>query len=75
MAMERILTDMPEETVKRIEEVAARRKISRAEFIRRAVDQALATEAQTSFESAFGAWSDFDEDAVEYQRRLRREWE
>lgn len=75
MAMERILTDMPEETVKRIEEVAARRKISRAEFIRQAVDQALAAEAQASFESAFGAWQDFDEDGVDFQRRLRGEWE
>jgi metal-responsive CopG/Arc/MetJ family transcriptional regulator len=75
MAMERILTDMPEETVKRIEEVAARRKISRAEFIRQAVDQALAAEAQASFESAFGAWRDFDEDGIDFQRRLRGEWE
>ena len=75
MAMERILTDISEETLKRIEEVVARKKISRAEFIRQAVERALKVEAESSFEAAFGAWKDFPEDSVEYQRRLRGEWE
>lgn len=75
MAMERILTDMPEETLRRLEEVVARKKISRAEFIRQAVDQALKAEAETSFEAAFGMWKDFPEDSVDFQRRLRQEWE
>ena len=75
MAMERILTDMPDETLKRLEEVVARKKSSRAEFIRQAVDQALKVEAETSFEAAFGAWKDFPEDSISFQRRLRGEWE
>ena len=68
------MTDMPEETLKRIEEVAARKKISRAEFIRQAIELALKDEAKASFEAAYGAWKDFPEDGVDYQRQLRGEW-
>ncbi|MFN0093567.1 MAG: CopG family transcriptional regulator [Dehalococcoidia bacterium] len=54
--------------------------ITQAEAVQRAVDSLLSRSADPEFEAAlegaFGMWKDRNEiDGVEYQRRLRAEWD
>jgi hypothetical protein len=57
----------------------ARAKVSRAEAIRRAVNELLAKSEQdhaddeAAFRAAFGMWKDRGIDGVDYQRQLRAE--
>ncbi len=71
----RILTDIPDEDVEKLDSVAARRKTSRAAAIREAVKLYLAQNSDTRGWIAHGAgyWKDRDDigDGVEYQRTVR----
>jgi len=42
--------------------------------VRQAVATSLAPHRQKMNHSAFGAWSDFAEDGLAYQERMRAEW-
>jgi predicted transcriptional regulator len=57
-----------------LNEVAKRRSVSRSELVRRAVADSLAPHRRKMNHVAFGAWSDFAEDGLTYQERLRAEW-
>ena len=70
----RTLIDIPEEDLKLLSQVARRLSISRAEFERQAVAASIAPNRQKMNHAAFGAWSDFAEDGVAYQQRMRAEW-
>lgn len=75
MAMHRILVDMPKETIEKIEELAKRSKMSRAQWLRHAADELLKREASDSWNDAFGKFkATFKGDATAYQRSLRDEW-
>ena len=71
----RILTDIPDEDVEKLDALAARRKSSRAAAIREAVKLYLVQNADSKSWIARGAgyWKDRDDiaDGVEYQRALR----
>ena len=71
----RTIIDIPERQVEALERISRRRKVSRAELIRQAVDRFLAENAPDAG-AAFGLWRKAGkrEDGVVYQRRLRREW-
>lgn len=75
----RTIIDLTDEQLARLEEVAEREGISRAEAIRRAVDTAYAGVAATrsgeAREAAFGLWKGRKIDALKYVDRLRDEWE
>lgn len=70
----RTVIDVPKYVLDRLAELGARRGLSRAEVIRRALDSYLAQHAPTSDECAFGLWKD-RVDALAYTDRLRGEWE
>lgn len=71
----RILTDIPDDDIEKLDALAARRKSSRAAAIRDAVKLYLVQNADTKSWIARGAgyWKDRDDlgDAVEYQRSVR----
>ncbi len=71
----RILTDIPDDDVEKLDALAARRKSSRAAAIREAVKLYLVQNADTKSWIARGAgyWKDRNDiaDGVEYQRALR----
>lgn len=61
-------------------EVAASRRLEQAAFGELTADLfrtevILRTSADTALDEAFGSWSDHTEDGVDYQRRLRSEWD
>ena len=71
--MRTILT-IPEEMALRLDRLARRRHVSRAEIIRRAVEALLQEESEENAEKAFGLWRARRADALAEQRRLRAEW-
>ena len=75
--MQRILVDLPEQTIKDLEELAHERKVSRAEMIRFAInsfiESAKMTQSSTAQEEAFGLWKSNPMTDEELQS-LRAEW-
>ncbi len=76
----RTIIDLPEPDVSALDAQTKRLGISRAEAVRRAVAQYLAT-LQTPTpvapaQNVFGLWADRADvgDALDYERRLRDEW-
>jgi metal-responsive CopG/Arc/MetJ family transcriptional regulator len=77
MDMGRILLDLSDDVLRRLDDLKHQRNLPRAELLREAVEQYL--ERQTQFEmtlaASLGLWQNCDEDGVEFERGLRKEWE
>ena len=69
----RALIDIPDEQVEALAEIAKQDKVSRAELIRRAIADLVASRAPTSRSAAFGLWG-AKEDGLAYEDRIRSEW-
>ena len=70
----RILTDIGDNQLQALDDLAKREKISRAALIRHAVDDLLAKHRQERQSDAFGLWGDRVVDGLAYQEKLRSEW-
>jgi metal-responsive CopG/Arc/MetJ family transcriptional regulator len=70
----RTLVDIPEKELEELNTLSRSRNLSRAELIRQAVSGFLA-QNKAGLENSFGLWKTRDVDGVEYQEKLRREWE
>lgn len=71
----RTIIEIPEQQLERMKPVLEREGISRAELIRRAVNDYLQRHAETSQDSAFGLWAERKQDGLAYQEQLRSEWD
>jgi predicted transcriptional regulator len=73
----RILTDIPDEDIEKLDALAAKSKRSRAAAIREAVKLYLVQNADNNdwIERWAGLWADRDDipDGVEYQRAMRED--
>jgi len=74
--MGRILLDLSDDVLQRLDDLKKQRNLSRAELLREAVEQYLAKQglAENTISSALGLWQGCEEDGVEYERKLREEW-
>jgi hypothetical protein len=70
----RTLVDIPEDELEELNLLSRSRKVSRAELIRQAVAGFLA-ENRAGLEDSFGIWKKRGVDGVEYQEKVRSEWE
>ena len=70
----RTLVDIPEGELEELNALSRSRKLSRAELIRQAVAGFLA-QNKAGLEGSFGLWKNRGLDGVEYQEKLRSEWE
>lgn len=73
----RTIVDLPEDRRRALDAYCARKKISRAEAVRRAVDELLRTEKDEDaiVARAFGAWKHLNLDTDAYLAELRAEWD
>jgi metal-responsive CopG/Arc/MetJ family transcriptional regulator len=75
----RTLVDIPDDDLAVINKVVKAQSISRAEFIRRAIAQSLTAHRKAQIEkareAAFGLLAGRSIDGMEYQERIRQEWE
>ncbi|EMB4693772.1 CopG family transcriptional regulator [Citrobacter farmeri] len=74
--MGRILLDLSDEAIKRLDDLKQLRNLPRAELLREAVEQYLERQgqAETMISNSLGIWQGCEEDGVEYQKTLREEW-
>ena len=73
-AMGRILLDLSDEAIRRLDHLKQRRNLPRAELLREAIEQYLDRQTQDIVPRAQGLWGDGVEDGLEYERKLREEW-
>ena len=68
---------MPQSLVSLIDDMSERIKISRAEMIRRMLQESIDREisSKNNYKSAFGLWRNKKIDALNYQQKLRSEWQ
>ncbi len=73
----RTLVDIPERDLQLLNQLSKAGKVSRAELVRRAIAAYLAPRKRkgSGIDKAFGIWAGMKEDALEYQERMRREWD
>ena len=69
----RTIVDLPQDQIAALGELCEREKISRAEAVRRAVDDLLARHRAGAREEAFGAWKR-RQDSRKLVEWLRVEW-
>jgi hypothetical protein len=69
----RVLADIPENDLRTLAGIAARRGVSRAALIREAVSNLIASKSEATGDDAFGLWGAGD-DGLAIQDRLRSEW-
>ena len=74
----RTLVDIPDDKVAALDMLARRKSWSRAEAVRQGIDQLLAADKaadQAALDDAFGGWAHLGFDGLEYQRKIRAEWD
>jgi hypothetical protein len=74
----RTIIDLPESQLAALRELERHRKVSRAELIRQAVAQYVATNSAAGPDAAFGAWKRKGkklQDGLVVQNKLRQEWD
>lgn len=71
--------DLTQEQLDWLAGVVAREGISRAEAIRRAVEASMEKDCEADFQrvlaAAAGSWKGYGIDGLEYQQRVRSEWD
>lgn len=75
--MTRILADLPDEDIKKLDALAEKSKLSRAALLRQAVAQYLAQKEgdRSWIDKGYGLWADRDDipDGIEFQRSMRED--
>lgn len=75
MTSMRTIIDLQAAQLEALDAICAREGISRAEAVRRAVSRYVEAVGAGRGESAFGIWRGRAVDGLDYERRLRDEWE
>jgi hypothetical protein len=73
----RTIVDLPSTDIRRLDMLAKRRRVSRAQIVREAVKAYADQHGANALDECFGMWKNRDDigDAGGYVDRLRNEWE
>ena len=66
--------DIPEDEISLLNQLSENRKVSRDELVRAAISNYLQVPINAR-DAAFGLWAHKDIDGLEYQLRMRDEWD
>ena len=72
--MGRILIDLSDDVIQRLDTLKQLRNRPRAELLREAIEQYLDQQSSSVIRDALGLWGNQQEDGLEYERKLREEW-
>ena len=72
--MGRILIDLSDDVIQRLDNLKQLRNRPRAESLREAIEQYLDQQSSSVIRDALGLWGNQQEDGLEYERKLREEW-
>ena len=71
----RTLVDIPEADLKQLNRLSKKKKVSRAHLVRCAISNYLNAQSKDSLDEFFGLWADCKIDGLEYQLKMRAEWD
>ncbi|MBJ5870265.1 ribbon-helix-helix protein, CopG family [Salmonella enterica subsp. enterica serovar Derby] len=74
LSMDRILIDLSDDVIQRLDNLKQLRNQPRAELLREAIEQYLDQQSSSVIRDALGLWGNQQEDGLEYERKLREEW-
>ena len=74
LTMGRILIDLSDDVIQRLDNLKQLRNRPRAELLREAIELYLDQQSSSVIRNALGLWGDREEDGLEYERKLREEW-
>ncbi|MFQ8717686.1 MAG: ribbon-helix-helix protein, CopG family [Enterobacter hormaechei] len=72
--MGRILIDLSDDVIQRLDNLKQLRNRPRAELLREAIELYLDQQNSSVIREALGLWGNQQEDGLEYERKLREEW-
>lgn len=72
--MGRILIDLSDDVIQRLDNLKQLRNQPRAELVREAIERYLDQQSASIIHDALGLWGNQQEDGLEYERKLREEW-
>ena len=72
--MGRILIDLSDDVIQRLDNLKQLRNQPRAELLREAIELYLDQQSSSVIRNALGLRGDRKEDGLEYERKLREEW-
>lgn len=72
--MGRILIDLSDDVIQRLDNLKKLRNQPRAELLREAIELYLDQQSASVIRDALGLWGNQQEDGLEYERKLREEW-
>jgi len=72
--MGRILIDLSDDVIQRLDNLKKLRNQPRAELLREAIELYLDQQSSSVIRDALGLWGNQQEDGLEYERKLREEW-
>ena len=70
----RTIVDLPDEQIEALKRMSKTAQSSRAELVRRAIDEYLARHLPAQDDAAFGLWEKRKIDGVAFQDNARDEW-
>jgi len=70
----RTIVDLPDKQIEALKQLSESAHSSRAELVRRAIDEYLARHLPAQDDDAFGLWEKRKTDGLIYQERARDEW-
>jgi len=70
----RTIVDLPDKQIEALKRMGESTHASRAELVRRAIDEYLVRHLPAKDDSAFGLWKKRKTDGTSYQERARAEW-
>ena len=70
----RTIVDLPDKQIEALKRMSESANSSRAELVRRAIDEYLARHQPAQGDDAFGLWEKRETDGLTYQERARDEW-
>lgn len=71
----RTLIDFSPEQIRNLSKISSALHISRSSLVRQAVDDYLEKFNASDEDGAFGVWKHKKLDALQYQEKLRKEWD
>lgn len=71
----RTIVDLPKEQIEVLKQISEQSRLSRAELVRRAVAEYLQRHHSDPAADAFGIWHHKPRNSLDYQRKLREEWD
>ncbi len=70
----RTIVDLPDKQIEALKRMSKTAQSSRAELVRRAIDEYLARHLPAQDDGAFGLWKKRKIDGVAFQKNARDEW-